>query len=87
MATTVPAQPKMKTMEERIAALREKRAKVEEGGGEKRIEKQHEQGKLTARERVEKLVDPNSFQEIGAFAQHRATLFGMEGKSFRPTAW
>jgi len=80
MATSIPAQLKAKTMEERIAALREKRATVAEGGGEKRVAKQHEQGKLTARERVEKLVDPNSFQEIGAFAQHRATLFGMEGK-------
>ena len=68
MATTVAEEPKLKTMEERIEALREKRATVEKGGGEKRIEKQHEQGKLTARERVEKLVDPESFQEIGAFA-------------------
>jgi methylmalonyl-CoA carboxyltransferase large subunit len=67
-------------MEERIAGLRDKRAKVQDGGGAKRIEKQHEQGKLTARERVERLADPQSFQEIGAFAQHRATLFGMEGK-------
>ncbi|HVJ04836.1 MAG TPA: acyl-CoA carboxylase subunit beta [Candidatus Saccharimonadales bacterium] len=80
MATSVPAKPNTKTMEERIAALREKRARVEEGGGAKRIEKQHEQGKMTARERLEKLVDPKSFEEIGAFAQHRATLFGMEGK-------
>jgi methylmalonyl-CoA carboxyltransferase 12S subunit len=80
MATTVPVQTKTKTMEERIAALREKRATVEKGGGEKRVAKQHEQGKLTARERVAKLVDPNSFEEIGAYAQHRATLFGMEGK-------
>jgi methylmalonyl-CoA carboxyltransferase 12S subunit len=80
MATTVPVQTKTKTMEERIATLREKRATVHAGGGEKRIEKQHEQGKLTARERVAKLTDPNSFEEIGAFAQHRATLFGMEGK-------
>jgi methylmalonyl-CoA carboxyltransferase large subunit len=80
MATTVPVKPAAKTMEERIAALREKRATVEEGGGEKRIEKQHAQGKMTARERVAKLTDPNSFEEIGAFAQHRATLFGMEGK-------
>ena len=44
MATTVPEQPKMKTMDERITALREKRAKVEEGGGAKRIEKQHAAG-------------------------------------------
>lgn len=80
MATTVPVQTKTKTMEERIATLREKRATVNDGGGEKRIAKQHAQGKLTARERVAKLTDPNSFEEIGAFAQHRATLFGMDGK-------
>jgi methylmalonyl-CoA carboxyltransferase large subunit len=80
MATTVPLKPGAKTMEERITALREKRVAVENGGGEKRIEKQHAQGKLTARERVEKLVDPKSFQEIAAFAQHRATLFGMGDK-------
>jgi len=80
MATTADAGTKLKTMEERIAALREKRATMKKGGGTKRIEKQHEQGKMTARERVEKLTDPNSFQETGAYAQHRATLFGMEGK-------
>ena len=80
MATLVPARPKTKTMEERLQALREKRATVENGGGTKRIDKQHAQGKLTARERVEKLVDPKTFQEIGAYATHRATLFGMEGK-------
>jgi methylmalonyl-CoA carboxyltransferase large subunit len=67
-------------MEERIAALREKRATIQLGGGEKRIEKQHAQGKLTARERIGKLTDPGSFEEIGAYAQHRATRFGMEGK-------
>ena len=45
-----------------------------------RLEKQHKGGKLTARERVDALVDPGSFEEIGLFAQHRATLFGMAGK-------
>ncbi len=58
MTTPAAARAKTKTMEERIEALREKRATVEKGGGTKRIEKQHAQGKLTARERVEKLVDP-----------------------------
>jgi methylmalonyl-CoA carboxyltransferase large subunit len=67
-------------MEERLKALREKREAIQLGGGQKRIDKQHEQGKLTARERVDKLVDPNSFQEIGAYATHRATLFGMADK-------
>jgi len=80
MATIVPVKPAAKTMEERIKDLREKRATIEQGGGQKRIDKQHEQGKLTARERVEKLADANSFQEVGAYATHRATLFGMAGK-------
>lgn len=73
-----PSQPH--TMEERIADLERRREHLKQGGGAKRIEKQHQQGKLTARERVEKLVDANSFQEVGMFAQHRATFFGMQEK-------
>lgn len=79
MATQV-AKPDHKTIEEKIADLRAQRAQVQLGGGKERIEKQHAAGKLTARERVDKLVDPKSFQEIGLFAEHRATLFGMAGK-------
>lgn len=48
------------------------------GGGEERIAKHHKQGKLTARERIHFLVDEGSFQEIGAFVQHRSKDFGME---------
>ena len=51
-----------------------------EGGGEERVEKQHQSGKLTARERIDRLIDAASFQEIGLFAQHHATLFGMADK-------
>ncbi|MGD0097880.1 MAG: acyl-CoA carboxylase subunit beta [Terracidiphilus sp.] len=69
-----------KTMAEKVAALDTKRAELETGGGNERIEKQHASGKLTARERVAKLVDTGSFQEIGLFAQHRSTYFGMAGK-------
>jgi methylmalonyl-CoA carboxyltransferase large subunit len=69
-----------KTMAEKVAALDAKRAELETGGGNERIEKQHASGKLTARERVAKLVDTGSFQEIGLFAQHRSTYFGMAGK-------
>ncbi len=69
-----------KSVDERIEKLREKRAQVALGGGQKRIEKQHAAGKLTARERIEKLVDSDSFEEIALFAQHRATYFGMAGK-------
>ena len=50
------------------------------GGGADKLEKQHQAGKLTARERIDALVDPDSFEETGLFAEHRATLFGMDGK-------
>jgi methylmalonyl-CoA carboxyltransferase large subunit len=72
----------MKTMEQRIEELKSRRAEVELGGGKERIEKQRQAGKLTARERIAELCDPNSFQESGLFAEHRATLFGMLDKSF-----
>ncbi|MBI1205800.1 MAG: acyl-CoA carboxylase subunit beta [Azospirillum sp.] len=68
------------TIEEKLAVLAAKRAKLEQGGGAAQVEKQHAAGKLTARERVAKLTDPGSFQEIGLYAQHRATSFGMAGK-------
>lgn len=55
---------------------------AELGGGKKRIEKQHSQGKYTARERIERLVDPGSFQEIDKFVSHRCTRFGMENSQF-----
>jgi acetyl-CoA carboxylase carboxyltransferase component len=48
------------------------------GGGEKRVEAQHSKGKQTARERIEKLLDPGTFQEIGMFVTHRASGLGME---------
>jgi len=79
MATTT-TKPKQKTIEEKITELRAKRATVELGGGKESIDKQHAAGKLSARERVEKLVDPGSFQEMGLFAQHRSTYFGMAEK-------
>jgi methylmalonyl-CoA carboxyltransferase large subunit len=69
-----------KTMAEKVSDLSAKRAQLVEGGGKERIEKQHASGKLTARERVARLVDTGSFQEIGLFAQHRSTYFGMAGK-------
>lgn len=65
---------------QKIAELHERREKLMLGGGKERIEKQHAGGKLSARERVDSLVDKNSFCESGLFAQHRSTLFGMAGK-------
>lgn len=50
------------------------------GGGAERIAKQHEQGKLTARERIDRFVDPESFEEQYLFAEHRCTDFGLAGK-------
>ncbi len=67
------------TMQEKIELLRQRREQLEAGGGEKRVERQHAQGKLTARERIAELIDPGSFQETGMFAEHRAVLFGMAG--------
>lgn len=67
-----------KTMAQRIEELRATRERVLDGGGEKRHAKQHEAGKMTARERVAALVDDGSFEELGLHAQHRTTLFGMD---------
>lgn len=52
------------------------------GGGQKRIDAQHAKGKLTARERIELLLDPNSFHEIGMMVQHRCADFGMENEKY-----
>ncbi len=65
-------------MNEKIDKLLDTRKKIELGGGEKRIEKQHSQGKLTARERINLLLDEGSFVEIDAFVKHRSTNFGMD---------
>ena len=70
------------TMQERITDLHKRTSEAMLGGGEDRLEKQHQGGKLSARERIEALVDADSFEETGLFAEHRATLFGMAGKSF-----
>ncbi len=71
---------KKKTIEDLIRDLHAKRAELEQGGGPDRQAKQREEGKQTARERVDALVDAGSFEEVGLFAQHRQTLFGMAGK-------
>jgi acetyl-CoA carboxylase carboxyltransferase component len=60
--------------------LREREEKIKLGGGEERIKKQHSAGKLTARERIEKLLDPNSFVEVNMFVEHQCTEFDMENK-------
>ncbi|MEY3099499.1 MAG: hypothetical protein RIS89_1108 [Bacteroidota bacterium] len=62
--------------------LRDKREALHAGGGAERIDKQHQQGKLTARERISLLLDENSFQEIGAFVEHRSTNFGLDKQKY-----
>ncbi len=67
-------------MHERVLELDKRRQALALGGGAARIEKQHAAGKLSARERIDTLLDPDSFQEPYGFAQHRCTQFGMEEK-------
>ncbi|MEA4963791.1 acyl-CoA carboxylase subunit beta [Lutispora sp.] len=63
---------------DRIQQLRKMREAILQGGGEKKIKKQHESGKMTARERLGLLFDEGSFVEIDAFVKHRCTEFGMQ---------
>ena len=68
----------MSIQDEKIRGLVERRAGARLGGGEKRIEAQHAKGKLTARERLARLLDEGSFEEFDMFVQHRCTNFGMD---------
>jgi acetyl-CoA carboxylase carboxyltransferase component len=73
-----------RSLSERIADLREKRARAMVGGGEPAVERQHERGKLTARERLERLLDPGTFVETDTLVRHRSHGFGIEDR--RPYA-
>lgn len=63
---------------DKLQDLNKRKGAILKGGGEKRIRKQHESGKMTARERIELLLDKGSFVEIDAFVKHRCSEFGME---------
>ncbi|MFB6072982.1 MAG: acyl-CoA carboxylase subunit beta [Halobacterium sp.] len=67
-------------MEERIEELREKKERALLGGGEDRIESQHEKGKMTARERIDYFLDDGTFNEFDQLRTHRSHNFGMEEK-------
>ena len=67
----------MSIQQEKIKELVERRASARMGGGQKRIDAQHQKGKLTARERIAMLLDEGSFEEFDMFVQHRCTNFGM----------
>ncbi|MBQ2331920.1 MAG: methylmalonyl-CoA carboxyltransferase, partial [Bacteroidales bacterium] len=72
----------MSIQQEKIKELVERRAGARMGGGQKRIDAQHAKGKLTARERLQLLLDEGSFEEFDMFVQHRCTNFGMEKQHF-----
>jgi acetyl-CoA carboxylase carboxyltransferase component len=81
MATTEerpPAEPSVRTIEARIEQLRTRKAALHDGARKDAVRKQHEKGKLTARERLDLLLDPGSFQETDPFAVHRSHDFGMD---------
>ena len=72
----------MSSQLEKVQELIELRNQARLGGGQKAIDKQHERGKYTARERIAQLLDEGSFEEIDMFVRHRSTNFGMDKKSF-----
>ena len=78
MASRQKEQPVTEAAPSRLEALNERARRAEEGGGQSRIEKQHAAGKLTARERIEFLLDENSFEEFDKLVVHRSRDFGMD---------
>ncbi len=69
-------------MQDKLNQLREKIAEAHLGGGQARIDSQHKKGKLTARERIDLLLDPGTFEEIGMLVTHRASEFGLEREKY-----
>ncbi|MCX6270987.1 MAG: acyl-CoA carboxylase subunit beta, partial [Bacteroidetes bacterium] len=70
------------TLEDKIKELMEKRAQAKLGGGQKRIDSQHKKGKLTARERIDLLLDEGSFEEFDMFVTHNCHDFGLEKERY-----
>ena len=70
------------SVDEKIKRLRELSEQAKLGGGQKRIEDQHAKGKLTARERIELLLDPGTFNELDQFVVHQCTEFGIAERKF-----
>ena len=66
----------------RMIELEERKAKSRLGGGEERIETQHKKGRLTARERLDLLLDKGSFREVDSFVVHRTSDFGLDQQKF-----
>jgi methylmalonyl-CoA carboxyltransferase 12S subunit len=76
----IPMEPSALSRLEKLSQLEREKCRLRMGGGPERIEKQHRSGKLTARERLDLLVDRDTLQESGIFVAHKAKHFGMEGK-------
>src|SRR6266852_2627447 len=70
------------TMREKLELLQQKRSESEQGGGAERIATQHQKGKMTARERLDVLLDPGSFVELDRFVTHRASDFGLAEEKY-----
>ena len=70
------------TMRDKLDELQRKRAEAEQGGGADRIAAQHQKGKMTARERLDVLLDAGSFVELDRFVTHRATDFGLADEKY-----
>src|SRR2546428_8081088 len=70
------------TMRDKLDLLQQKRAESELGGGAERVKAQHDKGKMTARERLDVLLDPGTFVELDRFVTHRATDFGLADEKY-----
>lgn len=71
----------MSNGQEAMATYRQRRDRILQMGGQQAVDRQHRQGSLSARERIEYFFDPGTFTEIGTFVEHRTTAFGLGGKS------
>ena len=69
-------------MDDKVKELEKRNQEADLGGGPERIEQQHKKGKMTARERIDYLLDKNSFEELDKFVVHRCHDLGMEKKRF-----
>jgi len=74
-------------MKDILEQLEDRRAVARMGGGQRRIDAQHSKGKLTARERIDLLLDADSFEEFDTFVAHRCTDFGMRKRSAKSWTW
>ena len=80
-AAAAPEPADLHTTAGKLTDLERRRSEAVHAGSEQAVEKQHSRGKLTARERIERLLDPGSFVEFDQFARHRVRLEGAHGNA------